>query len=148
VQKGPYVNLLVQNVSPHSITKGVGAFAHPSIELGTFIDIRAGNGKDFDTGDALATQWFTFMDSQDAAASIRLGNTASGIFVNRVKSGMSFAEVESALGVPQTRVDLGEMQCDVVCENVVLGDAGAFHVEQPDHDPCLIVYRVDEISRP
>jgi hypothetical protein len=32
----------------------------------------------------------------------------TGVFVNQVKAGMSFAEVEQALGPPQTRVDLGE----------------------------------------
>jgi hypothetical protein len=109
VEKGGYLNILVQNVSPHSITRGIGAFEHPSMELGTAaIDIRAGNGKNFNTGDELATQWFTFMDSQDTMDAIKLGNTATGVFVSQVRSGMSFAEVESALGVPQTRVDLGE----------------------------------------
>jgi hypothetical protein len=108
-EKGIYLNIVVQNVSPHSITRGIGAFAHPSMELGTAdIDFRERNEKNLDTGDALAMEWFTFVDSQDFADAIKLGNTASGVFVNQVKSGMSFAEVESALGVPQTRVDLGE----------------------------------------
>jgi hypothetical protein len=98
--------ITVQNVSPHSITRGIGAFAHSSIERGAArIAVPLGtNGND----NALFERWFTFVDSQDSADAIKLGNTASGVFVNQVKSGMSFAEVESALGVPQTRVELGE----------------------------------------
>jgi hypothetical protein len=103
-----YLQLVVVNVSPHSISRGAGAFGHESLERGAaFIRIRAGNdGKDLDAADALAAHWFKPFDTAaDAAA---LGNTASGAFVNQVRAGMSFAEVEHALGVPQTRVDLGE----------------------------------------
>jgi hypothetical protein len=105
-----YLFLDVQNLSPHSITRGIGAFAHPSMERGkAVVAVRAGNnGKDFDAADALAAQWFTVLDGTNPADAARLGNTASGVFVNQVKAGMSFAEVESALGVPLTRVDLGE----------------------------------------
>ena len=100
----------VQCLSLHSITRGVGAFAHPSMERGkAHIEVRAGkNGNDFDAADALAAQWFTLLDDTNPADAAQLGNTASGIFVNQVKAGMSFAEVESALGVPLTRVDPGE----------------------------------------
>jgi hypothetical protein len=70
--------------------------------------IRTGNGKDFSGGDAVAAQWFMLSDSQTAIDAARLGNTDSGVFVNQVKAGMSFKEVEEALGVPETRVDLGE----------------------------------------
>jgi hypothetical protein len=109
VAKGTYLVFRVQIGTPHSVTRGVGAFAHQSIEVGTtFIYIRAGDGKDFSGGDALASQWFTLFDSQAAIDTARLGNTDSGVFVNQVKAGMSFKEVEEALGVPQTRVDLGE----------------------------------------
>lgn len=46
----------------------------------------------------------------DTIRSIRpaVGNTETGVFVKQVKLGISFAEVDAALGVPQTRVDLGE----------------------------------------
>jgi hypothetical protein len=103
-----YLQLNVVNVSSHSISRGIGAFGHESFERGAaFIRIRAGSdGKDLDAADALAAHWFKPFDTAaDAAA---LGNTASGAFVSEVKTGMSFAEVERALGVPQTRVDLGE----------------------------------------
>ena len=105
-EPGGYLDLTVENLSPHSVTRGIGAFAHESTEIGrAFIAIRAGVGFN---ADALATQWFTLLDGTNSADAARLGNTAAGIFVNQVKSGMSFAEVESALGVPQTRVDLGD----------------------------------------
>ena len=103
-----YLQLTSGNVSPHSITRGIGAFAHQSTELGTAtVTIRAGkDGKDLDSADALASHWFKPFETAEEAATF--GNTASGIFVNQVKAGMSFAEVESASGLPQTRVDLGE----------------------------------------
>jgi len=109
-QKGGYLDLIVQTVSPHAVTRGVGAFAHQSMEPGrAFIALHAGqNGEDFAAADALVAQWFKLLDGTSPADAAQLGNTASGVFVNQVKSGMSFAEVESALGVPQTRVELGE----------------------------------------
>jgi hypothetical protein len=63
---------------------------------------------DFNAADARVAQWFTLVDDTTSLEAVRLGNTAAGVFVNQVKTGMSFAEVESALGVPQTRIDLGE----------------------------------------
>lgn len=104
------MDLTVETLSPHAVTRGIGAFAHQSMELGgASIAIYAGpSGVDFAAADALAAQWFTLLDGTNSADAAQLGNTAAGIFVNQVKLGMSFAEVESALGVPQTRVDLGE----------------------------------------
>jgi len=80
------------------------------MELGrAYVAIYAGpSGVDFTAADALFAQWFTLLDGTNPADAAQLGNTASGVFVNQVKAGMSFAEVESALGVPLTRVDLGE----------------------------------------
>ncbi|MBI3665539.1 MAG: hypothetical protein HY236_04820 [Acidobacteria bacterium] len=103
-----YLQLSVENISAHSITRGVGAFGHESLEKGSaFIRLRAGNdGKDLDAAHALSAHWFRVFDTADEAS--RFGNTASGVFVRQVKAGMSFAEVEEALGVPQARVDLGE----------------------------------------
>ena len=109
-EKGGYLDLTIENLSPHAVTRGIGAFAHESMELGrAYMAIHAGpSGVDFAAADTLAAQWFTLLDGTNPADAAQLGNTAAGIFVNQVKSGMSFAEVESALGVPQTRVDLGE----------------------------------------
>ena len=96
------------NVSPHAVTRGIGAFAHESVEMGTVsISIRAGSkGNDLDGADALAAQWLKPFNTADEAASF--GNTSSGVFVKQVKAGMSFAEVENALGVPTTKVDLND----------------------------------------
>ena len=107
-QKAPYLFLLVVNVSPHAITRGIGAFEHQSMERGaTEMAIRAGSEKDFNA-DSLTDQWFMLFDSEGAVQAARIGNTETGVFVNQVKLGMSFAEVEAALGVPQTRADLGK----------------------------------------
>jgi hypothetical protein len=95
------------NVSPHGVTRGIGAFAHESPEMGSVVMIIwSDNGKDLDKADALAAQWLKPFDT--AADAVTFGNTSSGVFVKQVKAGMSFAEVEKALGVPETRVDLGE----------------------------------------
>jgi len=100
--------LSVLNVSPHAITRGLGAFAHESLESGkATVRIPAGSdGKDMDAADSLAAHWFKLFDT--AADAAKIGNTATGAFVAQVKAGMSFADVESALGVPQTRIDLNE----------------------------------------
>jgi hypothetical protein len=100
--------IYVANVSPHAIERGVGAFDHQSLEQGKACLVFSGgkDGKDLTTEDSLAAQWFAPYASMAEAA--KFGNTASGVFVQQVKAGMSFAEVESALGLPQTRVDLGQ----------------------------------------
>ena len=104
---GGYLFIELKNLSPHSVTRGIGAFAHESMEMGSIkLRFRAADGKDFDRADALVAQWLKPFDTVADAA--KFGNTASGVFVNQVKLGMSFAEVELALGLPQTRVELGE----------------------------------------
>jgi hypothetical protein len=109
-KQGGYLDLVIDTLSPHAVTRGVGAFAHQIMELGrAYVVIYAGpSGVDFSAADGLAAQWFTLLAATNPADAAQLGNTASGVFVNQVKSGMSFAEVESALGLPLTRVDLGE----------------------------------------
>jgi len=103
-----YLLLDLSNVSPHVVARGIGAFAHESMELGrAHVTTQAGNGgKDLDTAEALITKWLKPFDT--AADAAKLGNTASGVFVKQVNAGMTFLEVESVLGVPQTRVDLGD----------------------------------------
>lgn len=97
----------VENVSPHSIARGLGAFAHQSLERGkAVIKVQAGNsGKEFAVADALLARWLQPFESATEAA--KFGNTAAGVFVKQVKAGMSFEQVEEVLGVPLTRVDLG-----------------------------------------
>jgi hypothetical protein len=100
----------VENVSPHAIERGVGAFGHASPEVGAavirFFPPNGASREDFDAFASEVDLWLRPFDSiKDAMA---FGNTASGAFVKEVKIGMSFTEVEAALGLPQTRVDLGE----------------------------------------
>jgi hypothetical protein len=85
----------------------MGSLEHESYELGRAeLIVFGSDSKDYDQISATLDLWLKPFDSQDEAA--QFGNTASGVYVKQVKAGMSFAEVEAALGVPQTRVDLGE----------------------------------------
>jgi hypothetical protein len=104
-----YLVVHVVNVSPHSVTVGVGAFAHQSLVTSdSGITFWAGKKSGLDAVEALVSSWFKLLDAADDAEALRIGNTASGVSVKQVTAGMSFAEVESALGVPETRIDLGE----------------------------------------
>jgi len=64
------------------------------------------DAKDYDAVAALVESWVRPFDTRSEAA--QNGNTASGVYVKEVKLGMTFAEVEAALGPPQTRADLGD----------------------------------------
>jgi hypothetical protein len=95
----------VENVSPHAIERGVGVLRHETFERGSaFIKFRLPSGKDYDTALAVIEGWMKPFDSQEEAA--KFGNTATGAFVKEVRLGMTFAEVEAALGLPTTKVDL------------------------------------------
>jgi hypothetical protein len=54
----------------------------------------------YDQAKALIDQCLKRFDTQAEAA--KFGNTASGAFVKEVKLGMTPAEVEAALGLPET----------------------------------------------
>jgi hypothetical protein len=92
--------ILSASTIPHSFTRGIGASEHESLETGHITLVFSSQGN----SDALITSWLRFSDTADRD---KLGNTASMVQVKEVKLGMSFAEVEQALGVPVTRVDLG-----------------------------------------
>jgi len=100
------LSLEVETVNPHSIQRGVGAFAHESLENGTaainfFI---AESGKDSESVTPTPDAWLKPFDTaQDAS---KFGNTASGVFVKEIKLGMTFAEVEQVLGPPRMKIDL------------------------------------------
>lgn len=97
----------VRAVSPHSITRGEGVFEHESLERGSAVlAFQQPDPKDISSVTAVVDSWVKPFDSVAAAAQV--GNTASGAFVKEVKLGMSFADVEAALGPPTTKVDLGE----------------------------------------
>ncbi len=98
------IRVFVENVSPHAITRGRGAFQHESYEGGRAI--LAIHAPDDQTAAGILDHWVKPFSTAEEAA--KYGNTASGAFVKEVKLGMTPAEVEQALGLPQTRVELGE----------------------------------------
>jgi hypothetical protein len=104
---GHEVRIFVETVSLHQVDRARGASEHHSYQQGA-ADLRfvTANEDDATAITGLVEGWVKVFDSQDDAA--KFGNTASGVFVKEVKLGMTFGEVESALGMPQTRVDLGE----------------------------------------
>jgi hypothetical protein len=102
---GKTFSLRVMNVSPHEVERGVGAFAHQSVERGE-ANILFKLDEKMDVGQVSSplSEWFKVFDTQDSA--LTFGNTASGVYVKQIKTGMTIAEVESVFGPPQTRVDL------------------------------------------
>jgi hypothetical protein len=102
---GKWLSIPVLSLSPHAITRGVGAFQHESYEHpGATLLFPLERG--YDEAAALVDKWLKTFGTQQEAANF--GNTASGAFVKEVKLGMTPAEVEAALGLPETKVDLGE----------------------------------------
>jgi hypothetical protein len=103
--QGEWLLIWVESLSPHAITRGLGAFEHESHELPKATLMFPMDGG-YEQAKALIDQWLKTFDTQEEAA--KFGNTASGAFVKEVKLGMTPAEVEAALGLPETKVDLGE----------------------------------------
>jgi hypothetical protein len=101
--QGDTFHLLIVNFSPHALERGFGK----SLEHG-LADLRfkIAGGKKALGAEQIVNSWVKPYDTAEEAA--KFGNTASGAFVKEVKLGMSVAEVESALGLPETRVDLGD----------------------------------------
>jgi len=103
------LNLSVRAISAHSVTRGVGAFEHESRERGSAVlAFQLPDPKNIGSVTALVDSWVKPFDSEAEAA--QFGNTATGAFVKEVKLGMTTAQVEAALGLPETKVDLGEKQ--------------------------------------
>jgi hypothetical protein len=99
-----FLEVEVESLSAHAITRGVGAFQHESQEYpAATLMFALENGTD---QAQLIDQWIKPFDTEEQAA--KFGNTASGVFVKEVKLGMTPAEVEAVLGVPETKVDLGD----------------------------------------
>ena len=102
--RGGRLFVVVRTVSAHQQERGIGAFAHESYGQGeAWLQIKAASEED---SLAVLENWLKPFDNEAEAA--QFGNTASGVYVKQVKAGMSFAQVEAALGPPSTRVDLGE----------------------------------------
>lgn len=102
---GEWLLIWVESLSPHSVTRGIGAFEHESHERPA-ATLMFPAGGDYDHARGFIDQWLKPFDTQEEAA--KIGNTASGAFVKEVKLGMTPAEVEAVLGLPETKVDLGE----------------------------------------
>ncbi len=103
---GKWLEVWVTADSFHSITRGVGAFQHESKELPNAI-----LAFPIEQAKTLIDQWFeTYGTLEEASKSsnARQSNTASGVSVKQIKLGMTREEVELVLGVPETKVDLGE----------------------------------------
>lgn len=103
---GEELSLQLETVNAHSVQRGIGAFAHESLENGTAtLNFSAPKSGDLSAIIPTVDAWLKpFDDGQDAA---KFGNTASLVFVKEIKLGMTFAEVEQVLGPPQTKIDLG-----------------------------------------
>jgi hypothetical protein len=105
--RGGYFTITVQNLTPHQVKRGGGASRHEHLKYGRAdLIFETSDPKDYDAVASLVEKWLKPFDTRAEAA--QFGNTATGVYVKEVKLGMSFAEVEAALGLPQTRVDLGE----------------------------------------
>jgi len=105
--KGGFFTITVQSVTPHQVKEIEGAGRHERLKFGKAdLIFETSDTKDYDAIAALVEKWVKPFDTRSEAA--RNGNTASGVFVKEVKLGMTFAEVEAALGPPQSRADLGE----------------------------------------
>jgi hypothetical protein len=105
--RGGYFTITVENLAPHQMKRGGGASRHEHLKYGRAdLIFETSDPKDYDAVASLVEKWLKPFDTRAEAA--QFGNTASGVYVKEIKLGMSFAEVEAALGPPQTRVDLGE----------------------------------------
>jgi len=105
--RGGYFTITVQTVTPHQLKGGERASRRERLKYGKAdLIFETGDAKDYDAVASLVKEWLRPFDTRAEAA--QYGNTASGVYVKEVKLGMSFAEVEAALGLPQTRADLGE----------------------------------------
>jgi hypothetical protein len=105
--KGGYFTITVLTVTAHQVKGGERASRHERMKHGKAdLIFETSDAKDYDAVAALVETWLRPFDTRAEAA--QSGNTASGIYVKEVKLGMSFAEVEAALGPPETRADLGD----------------------------------------
>lgn len=105
--KGGYFTITVETVTPHQVRRSERASRHEGLKLGKAdLIFETSDAKDYDAVALMVGTWVRPFDTRSEAA--QYGNTASGVYVKEVKLGMSFAEVETALGPPQTRADLGE----------------------------------------
>jgi hypothetical protein len=105
--RGGYFTITVENLAPHQVKRGRSESRHEHLKYGRAdLIFETSDPKDYDAVASLVEKWIRPFNTRTEAA--QFGNTASGVYVKEVKLGMSFAEVEAALGPPQARVELGE----------------------------------------
>jgi hypothetical protein len=105
--RGGYFTITVENLAPHQVGRRGGASRHEHLKYGRAnLIFETAEPKDYDAVASVVEKWLRPFNTRAEAA--HFGNTASGAYVKEVKLGMTFAEVEAALGLPETRVDLGE----------------------------------------
>jgi hypothetical protein len=105
--RGGFFTITVENLAAHQVRRGEGTSRHEHLKYGRAnLIFETIEPKDYDTVASLVEKWVRPFNTRAEAA--QFGNTATGVYVKEVKLGMSFAEVEAALGLPQTRVELGE----------------------------------------
>lgn len=76
--RGKWLELYVKSLSPHSITRGNGAFQQESLERPSAI-LMFPLDEGPDQAKALIARWLRTFGTQEEAA--KFGNTASGVFV-------------------------------------------------------------------
>jgi hypothetical protein len=102
--------LLLRTEFPISVTRGIGAFAHPSAENGGMsLRIHLDDPTNVQLIGAALNQWLTQVDSLANALTLsaKLTHKEAEKSVKQISLGMTFYDVENAMGVPDTRVDLG-----------------------------------------
>jgi hypothetical protein len=106
--RGGYFTITVQNLAPHQVRRDEGGPRHEHLKYGRAnLIFEISEPKNYAAVASIVEKWLRPFNTRAEAA--QFGNTASGAYVKEVKLGMSFAEVEAVLGLPQTRVDLGEL---------------------------------------
>jgi len=100
------IRMILYSINPHSISRGVGAFQHQSMET-LAIDVHFSISKSVLKGNDIVPiksqieKFFKCFHDYDSA--IVFGNTNSGAFVPEIKIGMTLEEVEKVLGPPETK---------------------------------------------
>ncbi len=98
--------LQVNQIKPVQFTCGMGNDSHEVFARGqaTFL-FNVSNSKDIDAFDLLVQDWLRPATQDELAKAVRSEKLSP---TRRIGLGMSMAEVEEALGPPQTRADLSD----------------------------------------
>ena len=101
--------LLLQTVPLISVTRGIGAFAHTSKELGALsLRVHLADPASLDLVKPALAEWLTETDSLASAVVLgaKIEHSEAESSVKRIKLGMTTEEGEKTKGLPDTRVGL------------------------------------------